>query len=767
MIFAPRPTVGLVLLMTLIGFAPTTQAQTAAFWTDVAEPARPADARQIVPQAYRTVVLDRVAMASALAAAPEEAVPGDLTGGIVLALPMPDGSFADFRVIESSIMAPGLQARYPQLRTYLGQGITRPSETVRISNTPKGFRALVLSPHGTVAIDPYALGDDAHYIVYRKKDYEVSADRVLEAFGDEIVEPDERGDAGEGDSASRSVVNGETLRTYRLALAATGEYTRYHSDDTANPTVMEGLEAIVIAMARVNGIYEREVAVRMELIEETDQVIYTDPTTDPYTNNSGNTMLGENVSNLNSVIGTENYDIGHVFSTGGGGVAGLGVVCTSGKARGVTGLSSPINDVFYVDYVAHEMGHQYRGNHSFNGSAGGCAGGNRNSSTAYEPGSGSTIMAYAGICGGDNTQTRSDDYFHNISLTEIVSFTTGGSGSTCPEETETGNTPPTVEAESGFSIPVGTPFVLSGSGDDAETPEALTYNWEEFDLGPAGSPVTTVPPLFRSFEPTEEPVRYFPEFGRLLDNLPPARGENLPVDGRTLKFRLTARDNAAGGGGIADIQIVIFSDETAGPFAVTFPNADSLTFGTGTDLEVAWDVAGTDEGNVNTPTVDILYSDDDGETFTVVLEATPNDGSEPIALPDDGTDEGRIMIRAVDNIFFDVNDEPFNVVAGFVANETRPDAAAHDLSAVYPNPFGLGAAVSRATFNLSVDHSEVVRVVVYDALGREVAVLHSGVLAAGQNRQFALDAAGLAGGVYFVRAVGETFTDVRSFTVVR
>src|SRR5690606_12665737 len=203
----------------------------------------------------------------------------------------------------------------------------------------------------------------------------------------------------------------------------------------------------------------------------------------------------------------------------------------------------------------------------------------------------------------------------------------------------------------------------------------------------------------------------------------------------------------------------------AGPFVVTHPAGEDLVFETGSELEVTWDVAGTDGGNVNTELVDILYSDDDGETFLVLLEGTENDGAATITLPEAETEEGRIMIRAVDNIFFAVTPEPFSVIEGIVSNEAQPGSATHALGAVYPNPFGLQSA--RATFNLSVEQTQQVRVAVYDALGREVAVLHEGVLAAGQNQQFALRAGQLAGGVYFVRAVGETFADVRPFTVAR
>jgi len=612
--------------------------------------------RLIIPQEYRTLALNISELENILSQAPLEFSSEAERSKVQIDLPLPDGGFALFNFVESPIMEEELAAKFPELKTYLGKGITEGVFNVRFDFTPSGFHAMIRTSNGTVYIDPYSRDNIVNYICYYKRNFMPFQDFVCEGPVIEFEIAEQIRNLVANGVGNRI---GEQLRTYRLALAATGEYTIFHGG-----TVSAGMNAIVVAMNRVNGIYENEVACRMVLVANNDQLIYTNPSTDPYTNSSGTTMLGQNQSNIDAVIGNANYDIGHVFSTGGGGVAGLGVVCRTGnKARGVTGLPQPIGDPFYVDYVSHEMGHQFGANHSFNGSEGSCSGGNRNPSTAYEPGSGSTIMAYAGICGSQNLQLNSDDYFHGISIDEIVAYTTLGSGNTCPVVTNTGNNAPTVSVPSGgFTIPINTPFALTGSAVDPDG-DPLTYCWEEFDLGAAGHPNSPSgnAPIFRSFDPVTSPTRTFPKLTNIINNTQTI-GEILPGYTRNLTFRLTARDNVAGGGGVGKSSNVSFSvTNTAGPFTVTSPNTNVSWPGLSTQT-VTWDVANTNASPVNCSTVNILLSTDGGQTFSIVLASgTPNDGSENVVLPDHQTTTARIKVEAADNIFFDISNVNFSI----------------------------------------------------------------------------------------------------------
>ncbi len=631
---------------------------------------------------YRAMHLDLASLRTLLATAPSEQLVAVRQSQFVISLPLPDGGLGSFRVVDAPIMHPTLATKYPDIKTYLGQGLDDRTATVRFSITQFGLHAQILSASGTMLINPWNSATTSDYIVFRKSNAMPSTEILQCTFvptTEEEIVSQQILESLRNDNTLQTTSIGHELRTYRMALASTGEYTSFHGGTKAS-----GLAAMVVAMTRVNGIYEAEVDIRMVLIANNDTLVYTSSGSDPYTNNNGSTMLGQNQTTLDNIIGSANYDIGHVFSTGGGGVAGLRVPCVTGqKARGVTGLSSPVGDPFYVDYVAHEMGHQWGGNHTFNGSSGSCSG-NRSASAAYEPGSGTTIMAYAGICGANNTQNFSDPYFHTKSFDEIVTYSTVNTGNTCAVTTLTGNTGPVVLTTPDYYIPYLTPFMLTGSATDIDG-DTLTYCWEQYDLGPAGAPNTPTgdAPIFRSFNPTLSPTRYFPRLQNIVNNTQTI-GEILPSYARTLNFKVTARDNVAGGAGVNhnNTSVKVYVINTGAPFLVTSPNT-AVVWLMGTQETVTWDVVGTTAAPISAGNVDILLSLDGGFTYPVTLAtAVPNNGSAMVTVPALATTQARVMVRGEGNIFFDISNTNFSIdVSSGVA-----EAGIANSIEVYPNP---------------------------------------------------------------------------------
>lgn len=680
-----RPLAKLFLLICLALFLGITasasaQGSPAPLWQVFSETQlAPGGERLIVPQSYRTLALDLTGMRRLLQAAPSASEVDFLESPVLIELPLPDGTLLEFRVVEASIMEAELQAKYPEIRTYQAASTTPERLKARLDLTPAGFHAVIFTAQGTVYIDPYRRGDAAHYLSYYTADFASSGLELLaqlpplgESTVDSLIA-----------QLPEQVTSGNELRTYRVAIATTGEYTIFHGG-----TVSDGLAAVVTALNRVNSVYERDVAVRMVLIKDNDLIIYTNPSTDPYTNNNGVAMLGENQANLDAVIGDANYDIGHVFSTGGGGVAYLEVPCVTGwKARGVTGLTNPIGDPFYIDYVAHEMGHQYGATHTFNGNEGSCSGGNRTASTAYEPGSGTTVMAYAGICGSQDLQDHSDDDFHGVSFDQIIAYTTLGDGDTCAVTTTTGNQAPVVEAGTGgFYIPISTPFSLTGSAADPDG-DPLSYDWEEWDLGPAGHPDSPSgdAPIFRSFVPVSTPTRIFPKISDIVNNTHTI-GELLPTYTRNLTFRLTARDNhvAPSAGGVGYDTIAFDVTSAAGPFLVTAPNTAVVWTGN-TSETVTWNVANTNLAPVSCPAVDISLSVDGGYTYPqILLAGTPNDGSQAVSVPNLDTFVARIKVACANNVFFDISNVNFTIESGTAVADLSLTKAVSPAGAVSP-----------------------------------------------------------------------------------
>ena len=633
-------------------------------WNDIPDPKR--ESQQIYPESYRTMTVDFESLKTLLLAAPKEGT--DLrNSNYIIQLPTADGGRAEFNIVEESVMAPDLQSRYPNIRSYVGLGNgDYASANISLDFTLKGFHAQILIEGKSYYIDPLSPGDLNTYIVYTRESFFKNNTKQMgscepDNIGVPVPEDDgtDQKSAEPGDIIYPLTSNGTHLRTYDLALACTGEYAQFHGG-----TIPLVLSAMNTTMSRVNGIYRSTLSLRMLLVNNNDDLIFLNALTDGYTNNNGPSMLGENQTKVTAIIGAANYDIGHVFSTGGGGVASLGVVCNnSSKARGVTGSSSPIGDPFDIDYVAHEMGHQWGAEHTYNNSCDG----NRVSTSAYEPGSGSTIMAYAGIC-APNLQSNSDAYFHNRSYTQIVNYAVIGAGNTCATTTSSSNTPPIVTVPTGgFSIPKSTPFELTASATDPQN-DALTYCWEQYDLGPAtasGDNNLTNPsgnaPIFRSWSPTSSPTRVFPRISDLVNNTTIV-GERLPTYGRNLKFRCTVRDSWINGA-VNDAQVSFAVASNSGPFVVTSPNT-STTWTIGANGTISWNVANTTSSPVSCSTVNIYLSTDGGYTYPTLLVAnTPNDGLQTIVVPNIPTTQARIKVKAVGNIFFDISNQNFTIAA--------------------------------------------------------------------------------------------------------
>lgn len=653
----------------------------------------------------RLYALDEQGLRQALAATPGR----DAANGTLIAFPNAEGKFESFRVFEFSNMEPELAARYPDIKSYAGQSAQDPAVTIRFSLSPLGFQSMVLYGDRSAVFTERYTRDGQTYAVYRKSD-RIAA---FSGFECKVLEKTKRDIDQDNLIQFRPNADDGKLRNYRLAMSVTGEYTAYFGGTKAL-----ALAAINNTMTRVNGIFELDFGVHMNLISNTDAVIYTNASSDPYSNASVGADGAWNLelqNTLTSVIGNANYDIGHLFgASGGGGNAGcIGCVCKNptssapeGKGSGYTSPYDgiPSGDNFDVDYVAHEMGHQFGANHTFTH-------GNEGTGMQMEPGSGSTVMGYAGITNLD-VQPHSDAYFHAISIQQVTDYIKTTS---CQTTVNTGNSIPTANAGADYTIPKSTPFQLTGSATDANG-DSLTYTWEQMNNGSssaAPSATKTTGPNFRSYPPTAVPSRFFPRIQSTIAGATTTSGSELTVEAlssvaRTLNFRFTVRDNRAGGPANNSDDMVVTVNATAGPFTVSAPNT-SVSWAAGSSQTVTWNVAGTTANGVNCANVDILLSTDGGLTYPVtILAGTPNDGSQAITVPNNPGTTNRIMVKGSNHIFFDISNANFTITAGGPADTTAPSAPAN-LTASGTTSSSTNLSWTASTDNVAVTGYDVYR----------------------------------------------------------
>ena len=659
---------------------------------------------KVAPAAYTTFRLETKRLDDILSRTPMEFQPVEQPPAVIF-LPRPDGSFAKFEVVESPIMEPGLAKRFPTIKNYRGRGVEDRTAFVRFERTRSGFHAMVLSGSGDYFVDRIGKGEGAVYVSYFKKSLPPDPDEFACVFKtprpyiqDPGPTPSPQPQSPSPTPTPRSVPQATpatwssgVLRTYRIAVAATDRYVAAIQSlrDPSEPPV-DPLEAALVAINRtidrVNLILEHDVGVRLILINDEPSIIYVDAASDPYDDNGdADDLLELNNDNLKKALGLDKYDIGHLFLVPpkAVGVGAQPCVCSPFyKGYGLSGSPNPTGNAFDVQYVAHEIGHQFGASHSFSGSMEGCK--YRNWQTAYEPGSGSTIMGYSSatqICGPETIQSTADPYYHAISLNEIRTFVTQTNdegGDFCAQKLETGNRyAPQVNAGADFRVPSRTPFALTVASSSDGDGDSLTYTWEEFDRGPRNPPDPPDPndvqkrPLFRSWPGSTDLTRILPAMNFIMNPPTIYVAEELAANTRTMVFRVTARDGR-GLYGFDDTSIRIVSKRTSGalvgPFAVTQPGAGAV-WRRGSTQTINWSVANTDSGQINCTRVRILFVVRGDESHPVVLAAdVPNvgpNGTASVTLPNDLplTTMGRIKIEAIGNIFFAVSNADIQIVA--------------------------------------------------------------------------------------------------------
>jgi hypothetical protein len=538
-----------------------------------------------------------------------------------IAMPAPDGKLLRFTIEDSNTLSPGLAEKYPEFRTFRGRSQNDPRSELRLEITPSGVHAFVRSGPQVFYVQP--LRFDLSYLTNSTRYASISADQLRSGIVKfRCTTPGHLSSKGAGRPAPMPELRwGDTYRTYRLAVGTTFQYTQ-----AVGGSKSAALDAIIQTIDQVNRIYESELSVHLELVANEDKLIATDPA-DTQHNDDANRLLSESQTRIDKIIGDAHYDIGHTFSTGAGGLAQVGVVRRSGvKAMGVTGADQPRGIAFSVDYVAHEMGHEFGANHTFNGNQSWCGQqGFRNGDTAYEPGSGSTILGYAGVCQADDLQLHSDPYFHAASLVEISRYVSGA-GDT-PNKIATGNSFPRIQVSGPATLPIATPFHLDAAAVDPEQAYQWTFVWEELDLGAQvalSTPDDGHIPLFRSHPPSVGRRDFSTDFARPY-------ADRLPRIPRSSVYRVTARGAGSKGSVLESASLTVNFISGAGAFAVTGPTGAALKAG---PTDVLWNVAQTDKAPISAQQVRILISLDGGKTFpTLLLANAPNTGTARVNLP--------------------------------------------------------------------------------------------------------------------------------------
>jgi subtilisin-like proprotein convertase family protein len=694
------------------------------------------------PSEYYLFQMDVQGIAAALSTAPMEFTAAAHQAPLTLAIPQHDGSLEGYHIYRVMACEQGIYDRHPGWYTFAGRAVKNPARTVRGSLTARGFRVMLTDETlSTAWLEPYSDFQGDQYIVYQQSavpDVQLSQPVTT---GWDPNRPTVTLPRDERSTATQVVERGAPelmqLKIYRFAVGCTGTFAQDNGG-----TQETALAAVIEYSNWTSSIMERDIALRLQVTAESENLIFINPDTDPFQQTDILGILTEAGPVINGFVGGVNkYDVGHIYTRYQGGsalgVAG-GLTCVNAsKANGVSGGFPSIDyGGPFVGVIGQEVGHQMSGGHTWNrcGDDSGRAGG-----SAFEPGSGTTIMSYAGSCGADNIQSDMDLYYHAGSIEEIQFFYNFLLGNECGTLTETTNHRPEVthNYQNGFFIPKETPFFLDGSATDIDG-DSLSYVWEQMDLGPScplTAPVGNAP-LFRTIPPTNNTKRFFPKISTVVNNSTDLT-EQLPKINRDMTFRLSARDNkpAEGGTGWKDVEFRATNE--AGPFLVTYPNTTTVEWLQGEFVSVTWDVANTDGALVNCKKVNIYLSTNNGSSWPLLLaEGVVNDGAHTIQVPNNiVTTNARIVVAAADNIFYDMSNAKFKISAPTMPSLT---AGLSENSAVLCLPAVFSAQVMTAAVQ-GYNNAATVTLQNLNIPNGAVVTLGSNTLSAGGNTTLLAD----------------------------
>lgn len=634
---------------------------------------------------------------------------GKSAKSVIISLPTAEGKIEKFAVYSDPVMEKSLADRY-QLGSYIGVGVDDPGKYLRFSTSPTEMQSMIIKDGKFQFIEPITTDKQVYGVFYKTKRTE--GEHGFECTTEEKNFKDIKSLEANGKKTLSNLNVGNTnrpsstkFRTYRLALAVTGEYTKKFDPNGGTTNTVAQMNATI---TRVNGVFQKDFGIKL-IIQDLPNIIGTDPATDFYTPPAvqGDPSLNLQLQQfLTQQVGNANYDMGHVFhAAGGNGNAGsIGSTCvdpatttTLAKGSAFTQNTNPTGDAFDIDYVAHEMGHQLGGNHTFSNKSEG-------SGANVEPGGGTTIMGYAGIT-GDNVQMASDAYFHYKSIDQILTSLEGKPNCGTSEDiTAEVNTPPVIAALSAYTVPKGTAYYLDASATDAQG-DALNYTWEQNDSvndmatisGDSGWGYNPQGALTRSRFGTSSGRRYFPSFplvmnGILTNKTNPANPVNTDWETvsyipRQLKYAITVRDANAQRPMVssAEVNTTIGND---GPFKFNGLTASSVLYKNANNV-IQWEVANTNNAPYNSPNVKIDYTSDNGITWTDLVASTPNTGSFTVQMPSTITTPIKLRVSAIGNVFYAVS--PAITVADAPTSTT---AAPTGLSTISTEVFKTTARVS-------------------------------------------------------------------------